>query len=230
MTTTIESKNALQSILKNSAVIITLTTALLYFHGRAFYSGYISYWGLSEGLFPLSTENALTHGVLVYIILLAENISIFGWVLGYVVLIYLLAYFLLCDGPRRFVQRWFKKRESKSKQSPHSEFQKSAVTIFFNTCVAVSIILIFLGITSKARSNGSALSEEYHQKVLSGKLDTKPFEKAIITYLDAANKIITIEGFILNVSSSHSAFYTQGEVIILSQDRIVTIRLPENKE
>jgi len=107
MSASSETESALQSILKNSAVLITLTTALLYFHGRAFYSGYLSYWGLSLDLFPLTTEKALIQGVSVYINLGFENFRYFVWGLLYVGFIYLLTFFLLFNGPRQIVQNWF---------------------------------------------------------------------------------------------------------------------------
>jgi len=89
------------------------------------------------------------------------------------------------------------------------------------------ILLLFVLVTAKASKYGEAWAEKNHQSLLSGKQDSKPFDKAIVTYRDSSDRMVVIEGFFLNASASYVAFYTTGEVLLLPQDRIASIRLPE---
>lgn len=55
-----ENNDTMQRLLANSAIILTVITAVLYFHGRNLYGGYLAYWGLGSDLFPISTAKTGT--------------------------------------------------------------------------------------------------------------------------------------------------------------------------
>lgn len=47
---------------KNIPLILAFITASLYTYGITYHQGYLSYWGLPDGLFPLSFEHTLFKG------------------------------------------------------------------------------------------------------------------------------------------------------------------------
>lgn len=227
MASTTESKSSLQLLLKNSAVVITLSTALLYFHGHAYYSSYLSYWGLSLDIFPLTTEDALVQGVYLYFVLALKNLKVFGWAIGYVFCVYLLTFFLLFDGPRKLAQKWGLRGKAILEDTDHQQWSNSAFDMVVKIATVVMIVCLFAVLTATAIDNGVAWAKRNHQKVLAGKDEPKPFEKALVTYQDADAKVRVFEGALLKSSVGHVAFYTRGEVLVLPQVRVISIRLPE---
>ncbi len=56
-----ENVSTIAKIILNPAFILASATAVLYFHGQAYYSGRLSYWAY-QVRFPLTFEDTLSTG------------------------------------------------------------------------------------------------------------------------------------------------------------------------
>lgn len=75
--------------LKIFSTVIAAVVPLLYFHGQAFHQGWLMYWGMPTGLFPIGMEETLLNGFLAYSILaLKYLILIFVYLLAAVATLY----------------------------------------------------------------------------------------------------------------------------------------------
>lgn len=215
----------LSKILSNSALIVTLVTALLYFHGRSFHDGYLAYWGLS-GLFSITTENAIFSGVWTYLLLGVEN---WKYVLApflYVAALYLLMFILFSKRPLSIIRRLI---ESK-RLDYFNEHQRMVAGEFFSGFEKVLYVLLsilcFLLITLSASTKGKELAAITHQRILSGTLEKKPFDTATVVFRDEQDRVARLSGYHIANSPELYALCTKDGVQVIPFSRILSIQLP----
>jgi hypothetical protein len=230
MTTSVETKSVLKAILKNSAVIIAIMSALLYFHGQAFYSGYLGYWGIPEEIFPLTAEKSLTYGVNFYILLGVTKAKYFLWALLYVAVIYILAFVFLFEGPKKIllniIDRFSNGEGDSPKRDLLGELFRLATIFAFSSLIIISFVLL----TVEARNSGYTRAKTNHESVTTNKSEFKQFEKVVITYSDSSNAQMQTVGHILNSSEKFIALYATDEVILLPQANVSSMIFPEHKQ
>lgn len=218
--------NAFQKILSNSAVIVTIVTALLYFHGRSLYQGYLSYWGLSTDIFPISTEDALFHGVYAYLLLGLEKLKYLLLPLLYTLFLYILLFLFCLNKQFFFIQRLidskrfdvFNKRQKELISDFTTGIQKISITILAVFC--------FLLVTLLSSEKGKSVAEKDHQKVTARNQAPKEFRKTSVFFHDEENRITRITGHHIASSPLFCAIDTREGVQVIPFSRIILIQIP----
>lgn len=217
-------ENTLQKLFTHSAVIVSIITALLYFHGRSLYDGYLSYWGLS-GLFSISTEDALFNGVWTYLLLGAENWKYLLAPFLYIAALYLLLFVLFFKKPLSLIRRLIRSK----RLDYFNDHQKMVVGDFFSNFEKVLYVLLgifcFLLISLSAITRGKQLAEKIHQQILAGTLEKKPFGAATVVFRDEQERVARLSGYPVVSSNELYAIATRDGVKVIPFSRILSIQL-----
>ncbi len=215
-----EQKESLSRYLLNPAIVLGFLTALLYFHGQAFHSGYLSYWGLSNQLFPLSFEDTLIRGGWIYILLVINNWFYLLSGITYIILIYGLVFLFLFKKPASFL---YKLIHTKKINNGQKFILEESSNIILKLLIAVLILLTIAIVMSWAIQNGKSIALKEHQQILDGKITTT--KNVFISYLDGKGQENAVSGALIQPSSFMVAIYTEsGEVLELPASRIISIR------
>lgn len=218
----------LAKILSHSAAIVTLVTALLYFHGRNLHEGYLSYWGLGS-LFSISSEDALFNGVWTYLLLGVENWKYALVPFLYFAALYLMLFVLFSKRPLSIIRRLI---ESK-RLDYFNDHQKVIAGEFFSGFEKVLYVLLsilcFLLITFSASKKGKELAAITHQRILAGTLEQKPFGAASVVFRDEQDRVARLSGYQIASSTELYALCTKDGVQIIPFSRILSIQLPATK-
>ncbi len=214
-----EQKESLSRYLLNPAIVLGFLTALLYFHGQAFHSGYLSYWGLSNQLFPLSFEDTLIRGGWIYILFVLNNWFYLLAGIAYIILIYVLVFLLLVKKPASFI---YKLIHTKKINNGQKFILKEVSNIIFKLLIAFFIFLIIPLVMSWANGKGRSIALKEHQNIQEGKIAST--KNVFISYLDGESQEKEIFGTMLQASSFMVAVYIEsGEVLELSASRIISM-------
>lgn len=221
--------NTLQKILSNSAVIVTIVTALLYFHGRSLYQGYLSYWGLNTDLFPISTADALFNGVYTYLVLGLENWQYLLSPLLYALILYVLLFLLCFKKPFSFVQRL-----ARSKRFDiFNDNQREIVGDFFAGFLKISFTLLtvvcFLMVTFLSSERGKKSAEKAHQMLASGIQESKEFTETSVVYRDEQEQVTRITGYHIASSPALYAICNREGVQVIPFSRIISVQIPKGR-
>ncbi|WP_321391382.1 hypothetical protein [uncultured Desulfuromusa sp.] len=209
----------LQKFLLNPTFIIAFFTAMLYFHGQALYSGYLSYWGLSANLLPLSFEETLTHGAYSYLCLSLDHWEYLVGMGLSLVLMYVLVFLLLFKKPASFIYRAC---QTKRINNAQKALAGEAADRFLMLNVVILIILTILLIMLLAHSKGKSYAEAEHQKIKSATPATAKI--VTINYLDEKSQPAVVSGTLLQSSSLMLAIYTENnEIMMIPVARVVSV-------
>ncbi|APG27070.1 hypothetical protein A7E78_04005 [Syntrophotalea acetylenivorans] len=218
-----EDTSSLPKILSNSAIILAVISAALYFHGRSLYEGYLSYWGLGSELFPVTTENAFYHAGWFYLSASLENWGYFSLMVVEVLCIYTAGILLCAKKPFGLIQRAMGKKKI-------YVFRKALAIELINllgrflgaALVVVGIVLISV----VAPQKGISMAEVQHQKLLAGQpISKNQFEKVSLTFLDETGQGKNLSGYRLATSSSFYALFTDKGVKVLPLARITSMEM-----
>ena len=206
----------LQKFFLNPAFVIALFTALLYFHGQALYSGYLSYWGLSAKLLPLSFEETLSYGAQAYIWLGIDHWKYIAWLLVYCLLIYGLVFLALFEKPVTYIYNLTQTKRI-------NEGQKNTIGEAFDRlahfALALVIILVILAVMFFAAQKGKALAEVEYLKLKSATSTV-----VTVSYLDESSQPAEVSGTLIQPSSIMIALYTENDAILeLPVSRVISI-------
>ena len=222
-----ENSNVLQVFFKNSVVIISLTTALLYFHGYADYSGTLNYWGVPIEMFPLTTEHAIVQGVNVYMAYAMKGMKYVGLGLLYVTAVYGLVFVLLGNGPRRVIKSYLGKIDSNEELKGRTALAASFFQFLFNALVVILVLLMFWKMTYVFRIGGANRSQHFHEIVSNKDVKVDNFELARVEYDGDKDGPRVVEGYVIISSEKNIAFYSKGKVILLPQSKVHSIEFLE---
>lgn len=219
--------SSLPKILTNSAIILAVITAALYFHGRNYIEGYYFYWGLSTDLFPVTTEDAFFYAGLFYLAFGMENWIYLAWMAGCVLSLYL-ALFLLCsEKPFRVIQKIAK---SKALNSPQKVVFVGFVENIDRFLTAALVVLAFVLMSSFAFQKGKGMAEVQHQNMLADKpISKSKFGKVSLTFLDEKGQGMSLSGYRLATSSSFCALFAENEkaVRVFPLARVISMNISE---
>ena len=212
----------IQKFLLTPALVLALATAILYFQGQAFYSGYLSYWGLNSQVFPLSFEDTLTNGAWGYILLGIDKWRYLAGLGSYFLLMYALLFLLLFPKPRKAILRILKtKRINEGQKALVSE----ASDRFSMISLVLSILLLLILTSLLSIKKGEALAAANHQKIKDTKEMGKPFKTVTINYLGEQGQAVAVTGALIQSSSTMFALNTDGDdLLLIPATRLVSIR------
>jgi hypothetical protein len=223
-----ENNDAMQRILTNSAIFLTVITAVLYFHGRNLYGGYLSYWGLGSELFPIPTEDALMHGINTYVWVGVEGWRYLTGVVLYIVALYMVVFLLCHKRPMALIRKAVKTTVINGNQ-------KIVLGVLMNfverTFLVLLVVLLFILLTGFAQKKGHRVAEDRHKKMMAGQpLSQNKFEKVSIVCQGEAGRNETVSGYRLAASSTLCALYTEDGVRVLPLSKIASMRISERVE
>lgn len=215
--------SSLPKILSNSAIILAVITAVLYFHGRSLYEGYYSYWGLSTELFPITTESAIFHAGWFYLTFGIAKWWYLAVMIGYVLFVFLVVFFLLSERPFRLIQKAAKTNVINSHQK--SVFGEM-MGIGGRFSQAALVVLTFVLLSIFAFQKGKSMAESQHQTMLAGQpISKNKFRKVSLTFLDETGHGKHLSGYRLATSSSFYALFTDKSVRVLPLSRITSMEM-----
>lgn len=215
----------MQRLLANSAIILTVITAVLYFHGRNLYGGYLAYWGLGSDLFPISTEDTLMHGVNAYVWAGVEGWIYLAGIALFVIALYIVIFLLCYERPMALFRRAAKTEVVNANQK---WVVAELMTFLERMFLAILAVLLFILLTGFAHNKGHQIAEDLHKKMVASKpLTRNQFEKISLVSQDNTGERETVSGYRLATSSTLCALYTQDGVRVLPIAKVVSMRIAE---
>lgn len=209
----------------NAALVLSIITALFYFHGTAFHQGYLRYWGLRESLFPITFEQTLLHGSLAYNILGAKVSFQLIIAFGIVFFIGFFGGVIAKEIAKGKLSQYLKsKRKTKEANGEELEkdngvfydFQVIAALGFVLSITFLLLILVFSQITKFADKQGFDIAKVQHEKIKEGDV-AGSFSR--FTEFDGKN--LLPKGFIIECSKIHCAVLRDGDAEINDEAVII---------
>jgi len=231
----------LTDIFSFSALVLTLTTGLLYFLGTTYYSGYLSYWGLPEELFSLSRENSIISGVVAYALICARellnplvNLIYFAEALAIIAILCTVRCFK--DFLIRYLRKFFHLTEPYvTRHLDMSDDHKRTINQFGIGMLIVALPLILTFAIAKtalwADNQGKEVAKSEYNRILTGSTERKPFDTRAVLYLkNASQGFDPYSGHLIRTSSTHCALYSKATgVSIFPLANVSRIVIHENK-
>lgn len=218
----IDEKNVstLSKIALNPAFILTCVTAILYFHGQAYHSGRLSYWGLTNQIFPLNFEDTLSTGAIGYLFLGIEHWEIFLYFLLILIAPYVIAYLLLCDKPRNLILHL----SNKERINPgHQMILEEGSNKLLLTITTTGIIALLLLTAPIIFYKGKATSHDFHQRIRTSDKESETSRVVTINYIDHNNHPITISGIIIAASANMLAILKENDqMVMIHQSKLLS--------
>jgi len=209
----------LQKFLLNPAFTIAFFTAMLYFHGQALYSGYLSYWDLNAKLFPLSFEETLSYGAQAYIWLGMDHWIDFAGLVAYFFLLYGLVFLALFKKPATVIYNLIKTKRINERQK---NIVGEAFEGFSYIILSLVILLVIVFVMVLAAQKGKSLAEKDYRKIKSATPATAKI--VTINYLDEKSQPAVVSGTLIQTSSLMLAIYTENnEILMIPVARVVSV-------
>lgn len=233
-------ESPLKSILQYAAIPIALGTSLLCLLGRVYYETYLSYWGLSESLFPLSKEQSVISGflysllysarILPNLILVMIGLAIFMFV------VLLSTYRPIFDCLAKWLSRIRGKavpvvRNNVEITTGHDKLMNGIFLITSAICLFVfvqaAIVYPYGLIVNRAKENAT----KEHQMILAGKEKVEQFSSRAVLYVKSDSKgFDQYSGHLIQTSSTHAALYRKDTgVSIFPLANVSRMVIRENK-
>ena len=230
---------AIKATLQYAAIPITLASAFLYLLGRTYYENYLSYWGLSESLFPLSKDGLIIAGFIrVMIYSLTSLSALTSLLLAMVVLMFVIfisTYRPLVEHlqsiPSRFKGRAVAALKKNVIITDLHDSLVTGITCFVFLILLVPTITLLLFPCRWVADQAKEYAKKEHQDILSGKPSTKPFpSRATLHVTNPAKGFDTYSGHLIQTSATHCALYDKGRgVMIFPLASVVRMTIAENK-
>lgn len=232
--------NPLKAILQYAAVPLSLTTALLYLFGYVYYETYLSFWGLSVSLFPLSKDHSVINGffrTLLYSVTMLPKLALIAGLL--------LAVMIATIGSTyRPITVRFTNLFSRFKRTAVPTLRRNvAITPLHDSLMGaigliaagIGMFIIILAVVglSCAWVAGQAKKDacKEHTEIHSGEENNKLFSSRATLHVKNESKTFdTYSGHLIQSSSSHVALYDKHKgMIIFPLLSVSRIEIPENK-
>lgn len=220
---------AVQQFLKHSAIIITILAAVTYFHGRALYSGYLSYWGLTPDLFPRASEATMIDGVYVYHLFSFDHWHYILGALAFLPVFYLVLYFLFFEKPFSLIRGLLPKNNTNKLKQVRGEILEELITIVGKIALVILLFLSPFVVSQIASEKGRKIAEVEHRKIAAGDITKVRFKQANIVYRYDNTQQKNASGYLLTNSETLCAFYTDAGVLVLPFSRITSIQFVEQR-
>ena len=237
--TTVKSSFKLSDIVSFSALVLTLTTGLLYFLGTTFYSGYLSYWGLPEELFSISRENSIISGLVAYALICAREL-----LKPLVYLVYfaeaLAIFAILCTVKcfKNFLIRHLRNlfhfvEPHVSRHLDISDNHERIINRFVIGMLIVALPLILTVAIAKtalwAGNHGKEVAKSEYKRILSGSAESKTFDTHAVLYLkNTSQGFDQYSGHLIKTSTTHAALYRKNKgMTIFPLANVARIEMPE---
>lgn len=218
----------IQKFLLNPTLILALTTALLYFHGQASYSGYISYWGINPRVMPLSFEETLVDGALNYLFLGLDHWKYLAVLVIPVFMMYALVFLLLSKRPALLIYNLIHTRRLNDGQKA---LLGEAADRFSQFGLLLGIIVLILLTSILSVQKGKARAAADHQKIHNSAEATKPFKKVTIRYSGEQNRPSTVSGSLIESTASMFALHTDSDdILLIPASRLISIRHHDGRQ
>lgn len=219
------SSSILNETLRNLALLFTVVTAITFYNGFFFYGSYISFFGLSTDMFPISFEEMMIWGVEAYWVFLFEKRLFILYLLLLFPAMNLIVFLLLSNKAIPFVRKALEYFEKKPLvNTPQQEIVGHFVSYVVKCSGCVLIIASLLMLRFYASEQGEKTAQSFQQRIVEGEEAEKTFKLKQLSYLDEANLPQTVDSYSITSSSTHSAFYVGSDVLILPASRILSIR------
>lgn len=238
-----EKKNSFKfaDVISFAALFLTITTALLYYFGSTFYSGYLSYWGLPEEMFSLSREKSLIFGIFAYVLLCVSDLMHYLMPLvaiaeALVVVVLLFSFKPIKDFLFRKIQKVF--LIIKPHIARHVDMSDATERII-NRIIAVILVfaspLILAAIIALsshlANKQGRENAKQEHNKILAGHASKGPFTSQAMLFVKNETKgFDQYSGYLIQTSATHCSIYNQANgVMIFPLANVSRMIIHENK-
>lgn len=215
----------LKAVLQYAGVLLTLATALLYLFGYVYYETYISYWGLSENLFPLSRDKSIIHGLFRSLFfstsILPKLVLVMGVLMAVMIATVLSTY-------RPFIERLsslFSRFKRKAKPavlnnvSITPEHDKLMNIIALMTCGLGLLVFVPASIFFTCQSivdNASKDAAKKHDDIISGKESSKLFSSLATLHVKNEAKTFDVySGHLIMTSTTHAALYSKNKGMMI---------------
>lgn len=212
-------ESSLKAILQYAAVPLALVTSLLYLFGRVYYETYLSYWGLSESLFPLSKEQSVISGFiqsLLYSARMLPKISVI------MIVLMVLMIFTIVTTYRSFVE-YISRQLSRfqSKAAPVARKNVAITPVHDKLMTGISLVAGGIGLFILVLSaivfpckwisdQAKESARKEHLMVLANATSNKPFTSRAILYVKNDSKgFDQYSGHLIQTSTTHAALYSK---------------------
>jgi hypothetical protein len=234
------SEGWLKAVLQYAAVPIALLSSLFYMFGRIFYETYLSYWGLSESLFPLSKEQSVIAGFfryLVYGVSLLPKLAFVMYVLLAVVIVVLVS----CYRP---VAEYLKDASSSlgRKAVPvlrsnvvisdaHDKLMTTISVVTGGIVVVLFSTFVFVLSCSSIASHAKESAKKEHDEIRAGTASNKPFTSRAVLYVRNESKgFDQYSGHLIQTSATHCALYSKATgITVFPLTNVSRLVIRENK-
>ncbi|XOF33172.1 MAG: hypothetical protein ACL93V_14340 [Candidatus Electrothrix sp. YB6] len=204
------------NLLKTFISMLGVFTALMYFHGLAFYEGWMSYWNLEPELFPISLEETLVYGYRAYGRLSIWLFYILGLTISIIIFFAILRWLRTTKIFEKFTDNLT--RFSISTSIRDSVLFKDKIIIFFVKFFGISFLLLtciytIFFVYREAQLQGYDAGFDYHH-TLRNIQRTNPL--AIYKTKEGES----YEGTVVTCSEKYCALFASGKIIVLALSSI----------
>lgn len=233
-------ENPLKTIMQYAAVLLTLATALLYLFGYVYYDTYLSFWGLSESLFPLSKDQSIISGffrtLLYSVTMLPVLVQIMGLLLAVMFATIVSTYRPIAERFSSFFSRFRSKafpalRRKVAITSVHDKLMDTISLIAAGIGIFILVLAVVgLSCTWVADQAKKDASKE-RTEINSGEEKSKLFSsRATLLVKNESKTFDTYSGHLIQTSSNHIALYDKHKgMVIFPLSSVSRIEIPENK-
>lgn len=229
-----------KTILQYAAVLLSLATALLYLFGYVYYDTYLSFWGLSESLFPLSKDQSIISGffrtLLYCVTMLPRLVQIMGLLLAVMFATIVSTYRPIAERFSSFFSRFRSKafpalRRNVAITYVHDKLMDTIRLIAAGIGMFI-IVLAFVGLSCAwVADQAKKDARNEHTKIHSGKENSELFSSRATLHVKNESKAFdTYSGHLIQSSSSHVALYDKHKgMMIFPLSSVSRIEISENK-
>ncbi len=227
-------------IMQYSAAIIAVLSSMFYVFGLVYYETYLSCWGLSESLFPLSKEHSVIYGFFRCLVLgasLLPWLKIVLWGLGVVVVGVIISCYRPVAEFLRGIRSWLRQRvvpvlrNNVVATDAHDRVMNTVDLIFRAIAYVIVMIGIFVLSCNRMTNLAKETALKEHKRILSGEVGDQNFDSRAIIYLKNDTKgFDQYSGHLINTSATHCALYRRGQgVTIFPLANVARMDIRENK-
>ena len=212
-----QQEGPLKFIMQYAAVPFALGSSLLYLFGRVYYETYLSYWGLSENLFPLSKDQSVISGFFHSLLYSAKMLPKLSLVLnGLIIVLFVVSvstYRPIVDHISESLSRIQSKsvpiiRNNVEITKGHDNLMTGIILILRLIVLFVFVLGAFAFPLSWIIKQAKESARLEHQMILAGKEIGDQFTSRAVLYVKNETKGFNqYSGYIIKTSSTHTALY-----------------------
>lgn len=213
-------------LLQHIAVPLALLTALLYLFGHVYNDSYLKYWGLSSDLFPISKEQSIMSGFFHSLLLGAEALSKFGYVIAILFVIMILGFLSMYRPISELLYEMTTPNKNKIIRFLKKHFVKNmwvdgfveTISIIYSTWALTVIIILIIAISClfiEKEATHQAIEEK--KVILEGKSSNSySLSKSLIFLENKTKRFDVYSGHLIRASSMYCALYDKKNVQVFA--------------